>query len=112
MVRIFRDFGPRYILNLMTNIWNIGLQQFRAFLGRCSKGNDVSDEDMGENLKILKEWLEAQSRGASDGDMGEGQGNAFTGILQVWSYASQVYTTIALFLLFIFELTNEGSDLE
>lgn len=55
---------------------------------------------MSGNLKILKEWLEAQSKGASDGDMGEGQGNAFTGILQVWSYASQVSITISLLLLY------------
>lgn len=55
---------------------------------------------MSGNLKTLKEWLEAQSKGASDGDMGEGQGNAFTGILQVWSYASQVSITISLLLLY------------
>lgn len=96
----------------MTDILNTGLQHFRAFLGRCSKGNDSSDEDISDNLKILKEWLEAQSRGASDGEMGEGQGNAFTGILQVWSYASQVSTATISFQFFIHELTNEGSDLE
>lgn len=73
---------------------NIGLQQFKVFLGRCSNSDDVTVEDAEQNLRILKEWLETQSKNANDNGEGEGQGNAFMGILQVWSYASQVSKTI------------------
>jgi hypothetical protein len=43
-----------------------------------------------QSLKLLREWLEAQSKKIGDGGEGEGQGNAFMDILQVWSYAAQV----------------------
>lgn len=89
------------------------MQQFKAFLGRCSKSNDVSDEDMNKNLEVLKEWLDTQSKSTRDEGEGEGQGNSFMGILQAWSFASQVLTkTQAFFLYWIHELTSEGSDLE
>ncbi|RPB06084.1 hypothetical protein L873DRAFT_21025 [Choiromyces venosus 120613-1] len=68
---------------------NNGIQCFKAFLNRCSRGGEVPDETTDFNLKLLKEWLEIQSKRAIDGDEGEGQGNAFGDILQVWSYASQ-----------------------
>ncbi|KAG0135253.1 hypothetical protein HOY82DRAFT_159464 [Tuber indicum] len=107
---LFGDFSKPVELNN-------GIQCFKAFLNRCSKGEEVPDQVADFNLKLLKEWLEIQSKRATDGDVGEGQVNAFGDILQVWSYASQknslsVLSSVVSSLAWLVRICSQNEDLK
>ncbi|CUS10634.1 unnamed protein product [Tuber aestivum] len=95
---------------------NNGIQCFKAFLNRCSKGAEIPDKVADFNLKLLKEWLEIQSKRATDGDAKEGQANAFGDILQVWSYASQknalsLLSSVVSSLAWVVRICSQNEDL-
>jgi len=70
----------------------VGLKAVKGFLFRCSKGSEVEEAEAEANRKILKEYLEMQTKEArKNGEDAEKEVSAFAEVVQIWSYANQVY---------------------